>query len=85
MSICVLHLIFKRVWTLLYDQARRTSSGIASGSGKRKQPLLRRFNVNQITTISRWETGELAIEGIALVAVEYVLAELARQASRRVA
>ena len=59
-------------------------NGIASGSGKRKQPLRRRFNVNQ-TTISRWETGELAIEGIALVAVEYVLAELARQASRRVA
>ena len=52
--------------------------------GETQATFARRFNVNQ-TTISRWETGELAIEGIALVAVEYVLAELARQASRRVA
>ena len=53
--------------------------------GETQATFARRFNVNQ-TTISRWETGELAMaEGIALVAVEYVLAELARQASRRVA
>jgi predicted transcriptional regulator len=44
----------------------------------------RRFNVNQ-STVARWERGDLAIEGIAAVAVEYVLAELSRQAARRVA
>ena len=51
--------------------------------GETQAEFARRFNVNQ-GTISRWERDELAIEGIAAVAVEYVLAELSRQAARQV-
>lgn len=49
--------------------------------GETQTEFARRFNVNQ-STVARWENGDLDIVGIAEVAVEYVLAELARQAAR---
>jgi DNA-binding transcriptional regulator YiaG len=48
--------------------------------GESQTEFARRLSVNQ-ATISRWEKGD-PIEGIALLAVEYVLAELSRQAVR---
>ena len=49
--------------------------------GESQARFARRFGVNQ-TTISRWESGDLAITGIAEVAVDYVLAELSLQPAR---
>jgi predicted transcriptional regulator len=39
------------------------------------------FKVNQ-STIHRWETGKLPIEGIVEIGVEAVLADLSQEASR---
>jgi DNA-binding transcriptional regulator YiaG len=50
--------------------------------GESQIEFARRLSVNQ-ATISRWEKGD-PIEGIALLAVEYVLAELNRQMMRGV-
>ena len=52
--------------------------------GETQTQFARRFNVNQ-STVARWESGDLDIAGIAEVAVEYVLAELSRQAARETA
>lgn len=41
----------------------------------------RRFNVNQ-STIHRWETGELKIEGLDEIGVKAVLAKLPARASQ---
>ena len=49
--------------------------------GESQIEFAKRLKVNQ-STLSRWESGDLEIEGIAEIALEYVLAELAEQSSR---
>lgn len=50
--------------------------------GESQAEFARRFKVNQ-STIHRWETGRLPIEGIIEIGVLAVLADLAVQRSRR--
>jgi DNA-binding transcriptional regulator YiaG len=46
--------------------------------GESQAAFAKRFGVNQ-STIHRWETGDLAIDGIVLMGVESVLAKLSGQ------
>ena len=76
MSIGALHILGGRVTKL----AMITGKDIKRHRDRLRESqaeFAKRLGVNQ-TTISRWESGDLAIEGVALVAVEYVLAELSQ-------
>ena len=67
-------------WGPCYQAAMITGKDIKRHRDRLRESqaeFAKRLGVNQ-TTISRWESGDLAIEGVALVAVEYVLAELSQ-------
>jgi DNA-binding transcriptional regulator YiaG len=49
--------------------------------GESQADFARRFNVNQ-STVHRWETGDLVIEGITAIGVEAILADLSVQVSQ---
>ena len=49
-------------------------------SGESQTEFAKHFRVNQ-STVHRWETGDLVIEGITEIGVETVLAELSVQRS----